>query len=36
MCLTPPQVLYAKDSGRVFQTDLLLLYNERIMLERVE
>lgn len=32
----PPKILFAKDTGRVLQSDLMPVYNEKGMLERVE
>ena len=33
---SPNKILFAKDSGRVFQTDFMPVYNERGMLEKIE
>jgi phosphatidylinositol kinase/protein kinase (PI-3 family) len=33
---SPSKILFAKDSGRLFQLDLLTLYNEKGMVERFE
>jgi hypothetical protein len=33
---SPSKILFAKDSGRLFQLDLLVLYNEKGMVERFE
>jgi hypothetical protein len=33
---SPSKILFAKDSGRLFQLDLLPLYNDKGMVERIE
>jgi hypothetical protein len=33
---SPSKILFAKDSGRLFQLDLLVLYNDKGMVERIE
>eukprot|EP00798_Chlamydomonas_sp_ICE-L_P011531 gene11531-34243_t len=33
---SPNKILFAKDTGRVFQTDFMPVYNERGMLEKIE
>lgn len=33
---SPNKILYAKDTGRVFQTDFMPVYNERGQLEKIE
>ncbi|GAX77356.1 hypothetical protein CEUSTIGMA_g4802.t1 [Chlamydomonas eustigma] len=33
---SPNKVLYAKDSGRIFQTDIVMGYNDKVILEKLE
>lgn len=33
---SPNKILYAKDTGRVMQTDFMPVYNEKALLEKVE
>ena len=33
---SPSKILYAKDTGRVMQTDFMPVYNEKALLEKVE
>jgi transformation/transcription domain-associated protein len=33
---SPNKVLYAKDSGRIFQMDIVMGYNDKVILEKLE